>query len=51
MNRTFAAGVALTVGGFGAYLVGITMPYPGRSLSVSAIMVGVALLSVGVGGS
>lgn len=49
MNRTLAAGCLLSVGGLAAYLVGVTTPYPGRAYSVTAIMIGVSLLAVGLG--
>jgi hypothetical protein len=50
MNRYLALGVALTVGGVTGYAVGTATPYPGRSFSVTAVMVGLTLLVVGRAG-
>ena len=47
MNREFAAGVALTAAGLLGYAAGTQVAYPGRALSVTAVMVGITLLSVG----
>ena len=47
MNRLVAAGVLLTLGGVGAYLVGIFLAYPGRAFSITALMVGISLLALG----
>ncbi len=46
MNATFAAGAALTVVGVAAYVVGVARPFPGRSFSVAAVMIGISLLAV-----
>lgn len=48
MNR--ALGVALTGVGVLGYVAGVLAPYPGRALSLPAVMVGVALLAIGRGG-
>jgi hypothetical protein len=50
MNRIRAAGVTLTAGGVAAYLAGLATPYPGRAFSVTAVIVGITLASVGGGG-
>jgi hypothetical protein len=49
MNRTFALGAALTGLGIVGYGLGTAVVYPGRAFSVTALMVGVALLAVGYG--
>jgi len=46
MNAPFAVGAALTVVGVAAYVVGVARPFPGRSFSVAAVMIGVSLLAV-----
>lgn len=47
MDRLLAAGaVALGVGSVG-YGVGVFVPYPGRSFSLAALMVGLTLVVVG----
>lgn len=56
MNRTLASGLALTALGGGGYLLGLAGedalglvdPYPGRAFSVTGIMVGITLLSIGL---
>jgi len=47
MNRTMGAGVALTAGGIAAYVLGVAVAYPGRSFSVTAVMVGFTLAAIG----
>jgi len=47
MRRTRAAGLALAGVGIGGYAVGATVAYPGRALSLPAVMVGVTLAAVG----
>lgn len=49
MNRTRAAGLALTAGGVAGYLAGLVTPYPGRAFSVTAVIVGITLASLGSG--
>jgi hypothetical protein len=51
MNRTFAAGTALTVLGVVGYGLGVVAPYPGRSFSMTGLMVGLTLLAVADGGT
>lgn len=43
----FAAGAALTLAGIAGYLLGVVVAYPGRSLSVTAVMVGLTVAAVG----
>lgn len=47
MNRLFVAGTTLTVAGAAGYAAGIATPYPGRAFSVTAIMIGIALIAIG----
>lgn len=49
MNRRFAGGLALTVGGAAGYLVGVDPGYPGRAFSLTALMVGITLLALSAG--
>ncbi len=46
MDRFRIAGGALTVCGAAGYLLGIVAPYPGRSFSVTAVMIGVTVLAI-----
>jgi hypothetical protein len=50
MNRTLAAGLALLAVALTGYLVGVEASYPGRAFAITGIMVGVALVAVGVAG-
>jgi len=50
MNVSTVAGAVLTVGGLVGYVAGLTVSYPGRSFSVTAVMVGLAVLAVGRAG-
>jgi len=47
MKPALALGVALTAVGTTGYAVGVWAPYPGRSLSVTAVMVGLTLAAIG----
>lgn len=47
MDRAWASGLALTVGGVLGYAAGVATPYPGRAFSVTAVMVGITLLAIG----
>ncbi|WP_191906125.1 MULTISPECIES: hypothetical protein [unclassified Haloarcula] len=47
MTRLFIVGVALTLVGIAGYAVGTTVAYPGRSASVTAVMVGLTVAAVG----
>ncbi|WP_267639319.1 hypothetical protein [Haloarchaeobius amylolyticus] len=47
MNRTFAAGTALTLLGLMGYGIGLAEPYPGRAFSVTGVMIGLTLAAVG----
>lgn len=49
MNRTRGIGIAVTTGGLAGYLLGVTVSYPGRELSLTAVMVGIAIVAVGAG--
>jgi hypothetical protein len=45
-----AAGAAATVAGVAGYVAGVYVAYPGRAFSITAVVVGVTLLSVSAGG-
>lgn len=47
MNTTLALGITFTLLGVVGYLVGLTVPYPGRAFSVTGVMVGITLLAIG----
>lgn len=47
MNWTLVAGVVLTALSLVGYAVGVVVPYPGRSFSVTAFMAGVSLAVIG----
>ena len=51
MNRTLAAGLGLLACSLVGYVVGVGLRYPGRAFAITGIMVGVALVAVGVAGS
>jgi len=46
MNRLLVAGVALVALGLAGYFVGVVVEYPGRAVSITAIMVGVTLVAI-----
>lgn len=48
-NVPLLAGTGLIVLGTLGYVAGVVAAYPGRSLSVAGVMVGIALLAVGGG--
>ena len=45
MDEILVAGGALTIGGVAGYALGTVRPYPGRSLSITAVMIGLTLLA------
>ena len=47
MDRLVLAGGLMGVLGVVGYVAGIYAPYPGRSFSVTALMVGITLLAIG----
>jgi len=49
MHWLRAAGVAATVVGVAGYVTGVVTPYPGRAFSVTAVIVGITLLSITAG--
>ncbi|MFC7226765.1 hypothetical protein N0B31_05065 [Salinirubellus salinus] len=49
MNGPLVVGLSLTVLSSAGYAVGVLAPYPGRAFSLTGLMVGLALLSVGGG--
>lgn len=50
MNRLFALGAVLTVGGVAGYAAGVAVAYEGRAFAVTAVMVGITLLAIGTNG-
>lgn len=46
MNGLLTAGIVLTGLGVLGYATGIVIPYPGRSLSVTALMIGITLIAI-----
>ena len=46
MNAAAVAGALLTVGGLAGYVLGILAPYPGRSFALTALMVGLTVVTV-----
>ncbi len=48
-NAPLLAGVGLVALGTLGYAVGVVAAYPGRSLAIAGVMVGIALLAVGGG--
>ncbi|WP_181861715.1 hypothetical protein [Haloplanus salinus] len=49
MDRTFTVGTGLTAVGVCGYVGGVLVAYPGRALSLTAIMVGITLAAIGDG--
>ncbi|AHG02689.1 hypothetical protein HALDL1_02920 [Halobacterium sp. DL1] len=47
MDRLRALGLAVTAVGVAGYAVGTATPYPGRAFSVTAVIVGITLASIG----
>ncbi len=47
MNRSTISGVALSLVGFIGYVAGIYVAYPGRAFSITAVIVGIALVAIG----
>ena len=47
MHRLQRLGLALTLLGLGAYGVGVVVPFDGRAVSLTALMVGLTLLPLG----
>ncbi|MFC7028447.1 hypothetical protein ACFQH8_15465 [Halomicroarcula sp. GCM10025710] len=48
MQTAAITGALLTAAGLGGYVVGVLVPYPGRSLSLTALMFGLALVTIGL---
>jgi hypothetical protein len=47
MTAVARAGAALTIAGVLGYAAGVVAPYPGRSFSLTAVMLGATLYAVG----
>lgn len=43
----FALGVAVTLSSVAGYAVGVVANYPGRSFTVTGVMVGITLVAIG----
>ncbi|MFC7155039.1 hypothetical protein ACFQPA_06170 [Halomarina halobia] len=46
MNRMRMVGLALTALALCGYVLGVVAPYPGRSITVTGVMVGIALAAM-----
>jgi hypothetical protein len=46
MNGVGWVGLALTVLGLAGYVTGLAVQYPGRSFSVTAVMIGITLAAI-----
>lgn len=46
MNAAAISGALLAVGGLVGYVLGLVAPYPGRAFSLTALMVGLAVVAV-----
>ena len=47
MKREFVLGAVLSAVGVAGYVAGIYVAYPGRALSLTAVMIGITLLAIG----
>lgn len=47
MNRMRLGGLVLSLLSLLGYVFGIVAPYPGRSFSITALMVGITLVAIG----
>lgn len=47
MNTVLLIGMVLTGVGLVGYVTGISMAFPGRAFSVTAVMVGLTLVAIG----
>ncbi|WP_410764458.1 hypothetical protein [Haloferax sp. DFSO60] len=47
MTSVRTAGILVTVLSVGGYVLGITVAYPGRAFTVTALMIGLTLWAVG----
>jgi len=50
MRRTRLLGIALTALALVGYVIGVAAPYPGRSVTIVGVMVGVTLYAIGYEG-
>lgn len=46
MDTQRVAGIGLVIAGLAGYIAGIYVVYPGRSLSITALMVGIAIAAI-----
>lgn len=49
MDRVTGVGGVCTAAGVAGYAVGVLTAYPGRSFSLTALMLGITLLAIGGG--
>jgi hypothetical protein len=47
MNRSTLVGAGLSTAGIVGYAAGIYVAYPGRGFTITAVMIGIALLAMG----
>jgi len=47
MNRSALVGIGLFVAGIVGYVAGIYVAYPGRGFTITAVMIGLALVAIG----
>lgn len=47
MNAVSTVGALLLVVGLVGYSIGVTVPYPGRAFSLTAVTLGIALVAIG----
>ncbi|WP_197052442.1 hypothetical protein [Halobellus rufus] len=47
MDRTRTVGLGLTALALAGYAIGVAAPYPGRSVTLAGVMVGVTLYAIG----
>ncbi len=51
MNRVRTVGLLLTALSVVGYVIGVEAPYPGRAVSMTGLMVGIALVAMSGSGS
>lgn len=47
MDRSTIGGIGLSLVGLIGYVIGIYVAYPGRAFSITAVMIGIALVAIG----
>ncbi|NIB98372.1 hypothetical protein [Halobacterium sp. R2-5] len=51
MHWLRAVAVGVSAAGLAGYVAGVAAPYPGRAFSITALIVGITLLSITTGGA